>query len=188
MRKKAQHTSKSLPNNIQTTKMCQVKYMDDTPYSSYSTLGSYYSYGQFYTDVCAMPTSNAFAYCRPKEYRPEKVFYYTKNPEQQSIKAYKEQCPVAKTKMKQKCKVKCQKGHCMKCPDLPVIVEGDSIVEEEETENSKFLGNEEVQCNCSPQSPDSLTDRIVIECEIGSDSSNGSSDSTAVGHDSGYED
>ncbi|KXJ28542.1 hypothetical protein AC249_AIPGENE17377 [Exaiptasia diaphana] len=97
-----------------------------------------------------------------------------------------EQCPVTKTK--QHCKIKCQKGHCMKSPDLPVIAEGDSIVEEEESENSKVLGNKEIQCNCNSQCPDPVTDRIVIECETGSDSSNGSSDATAVGHDSGYED
>lgn len=165
-----------------TPRPCQVQYVDD-----YATD---YSFGSLYTDICPLPVSNGLAYCRPKDFQPQKVFYYPKYPER-CLKSCKTEChgDFVNAKIKRS-KVKCAKGHCVKYPELPIIIEGDSVVEEEEeNENSKFLESDQEECNCNVQCPVIARNTqavVVIECESSSDVSNGSN-TTTVGHDSGYE-
>lgn len=173
---------------------CQIKYVDDSYINDNSVD---YSYGVLYTEICPLPVSSSLAYCKPKEFQPTKVFYYPKRPAEIPTKSCKLDNNInndftVNSKFK-KCKVKCPKGHCMKCPDLPIIMEGESFVEEEElNENTNFLSSDKVECNCNVQCSENASENgkkeVVVECETGSDSSNGSSDASVVGHDSGYED
>lgn len=177
LKKNAKKPSKVGHSDSKTTP-CQVKYADESYY--YSCTPSDCAYGPFYSEICRVPNPSGLEYC-PDQYRADKVLYFTRKPSKGVVgdvrSCRKQNPPITNTKLTQNAKIKIKKGHCLKSPNLPIIAEGDSVMEEEES-ISKFMGIEEMKFNARSSS-------LVLPIEMDSETSG---DGTAHGNDSGYED
>ena len=111
--------------------------------SGYYDCDMYTSYGPYCMDYCPLPSSG-LNYCVLNEGRPKTVYC----PKTTSCHSKsRDPCTTFATRSKNTnkivrgCRVQCPRGECIKCPDLPMISEGNStlsLCDEKEEEEQKL--------------------------------------------------
>lgn len=158
----------------------------------YYDCDTYTTYAPYCMDYCPLPSSG-MSYCVQYEGRPRVVYcpktsYLAKSRDAAHTAHDKSRCKPCTADKTRKCKVRCPRGECIKCPDLPMIKEGNSTLslncdEKEEQTGSGLI----CVCNDSEKEQMLVEDRENLEVKS-SGTVSVQEDTSNCCRDSGFED
>lgn len=154
----------------------------------YNDCDTFTTYAPYYMDYCPLPSSG-MSYCvqydcRPKGFYCPKTSYLGK-----SRDTTHDKCRPGTADKTRKCRVKCPRGECIKCPDLPMIKEGNSTLSLNCDEKEELTGSG-LMCVCNDSKNEQMIveDREKLEINSTSNVSAQGEDTCNCCRDSGFED